>query len=167
MGRIMKYYTYELWEKLNSEKSEERKLARNELTKNGEEYFEQFKIVKNKLPKSFIEKYMKYDGFHDFKLEDIIISNQVKQPINVDLTVLGEGKKFRIEYSGIKNFSINYLNEKGDSRYQNGFDAWGYCEFFELSHKVFSHEILFASGAIILIHFKKIKIIEIKTEVIK
>lgn len=43
-------------------------------------------------------------------------------------------------------------------RVQYGFDDYGYNEFLEVDDNILSHEVLFASGATILVHFKKLSI---------
>lgn len=160
----MKFYTYELWQKLNSEVLEERKNARDILAKNGQEYFEIFQAIKDKLPKYFIRKYIKYNGFHDFQLENIEIYNQVKKLNSIKILISKDNERFQICYSDITNLSITYNISKVQLgiRDDKGFDSWGYSEFSELRDREFTHEILFASGATILIHFKKIKIVEVK-----
>lgn len=56
-------------------------------------------------------------------------------------------------YKSITKFNINYENEIEARR---GFDDWGYDEFLPVDEQFLSHEILFASGATILIHFKNL-----------
>lgn len=60
---------------------------------------------------------------------------------------------FKITYKCIKKYSVNYeeCEGLGDRR---GFDDWGYDEFLPIDEQTLSHEILFASGSTMLIHFK-------------
>ncbi|MEC0248191.1 hypothetical protein P4H65_20550 [Paenibacillus chitinolyticus] len=50
---------------------------------------------------------------------------------------------------------IDFETEELQGDYQRGFDDFGYQEFLEVDENTISHEILFASGAQVLIHFQR------------
>ena len=54
----MKYYTDELWTKVNSESAEERLKAEEQWDKNAEEYTKIFQNTKKRLTKSFMNIYL-------------------------------------------------------------------------------------------------------------
>jgi hypothetical protein len=113
------------------------------------------------LPKKFLDVYVKENGFHDWKLKklDIIHSSYgTKNPVEVNI-LISDDDLYKITYSGIKKIEISYKEDIDERR---GFDDWGYCEFLPVNDKIFSHEILFASGASIQIHFSKISIKRVK-----
>jgi hypothetical protein len=55
----MKYYTDELWTKMNSESPEERLKAEQQWAINDDEYMKLFQTVKKRLTKKFIKIYKK------------------------------------------------------------------------------------------------------------
>lgn len=165
----MKYFTDELWTSINSESQEEREIASLKWEKNAEEYSKIFQSVKLLLPKKFVEIFYKEYSFHDYNLKSYeIIHGQkgYKDPIIVNLVITDKIKTWNIIYEKIKKIEVTY-SQKLAPKYRNkifyrGFDDYGYNEIFQIDDKTFSHEILFASGATILIHFEKIKIFRIR-----
>ncbi|MFA6309787.1 MAG: hypothetical protein WC677_08690 [Clostridia bacterium] len=160
----MKYFTSDLWNKINSLIEEERAAADKQWVENGKEYCKIFEEIKESLPKKFLKLYFKL-GFHDFKLCDIKINNKEesnnKKPVTVDIILTDEDKKWDIKYIGVKRILIDYLPEftENDPYSETvGFDDFGYDEFSRVDKNILAHEILFASGATILIHFTKISI---------
>ncbi|MCT8976979.1 hypothetical protein N4T77_10220 [Clostridium sp. CX1] len=162
----MKYYTSELWRKLNSDSDEEREDAKKQWTKNSKEYGERFEKLKYKLPKRFLQIFMKEYGFHDYYLTDLQIIHETpgyRNPVKVILTITDTEKSWNIIYHGIKDIDVKYTSEPyvrpgKTKKYYDGFDIYGYNEFNEVDEETLSHEILFASGATILVSFRKISI---------
>jgi hypothetical protein len=152
----MRYFTNELWSKLNSESQKERDEASFEWKKNNEAYSTTFETIKIRLSQKFLKTYLNNYGFHDFQVKNIVIAHKeygFKNPILVDIYVMDGINTFKITYKCIKKFNVNYEEGIGweDRR---GFDDWGYGEFLPIDEQTLSHEILFASGSTILIHFK-------------
>jgi hypothetical protein len=104
--------------------------------------------------------YFKNHGFHDFSLKAIEVVHSaysIKKPVLIKIIITDEGNTWEIKYKGIKKFIISYEKENYLSdRY--GFDGFGYDEFLPVDDKLLSHEILFVSGATVLIYFEKISI---------
>jgi hypothetical protein len=157
----MKYFTDELWSKFNSvgEISDaEYKEASRQWTENGKQYMEQFEKAKNYLTTDFLDVYEKSSGFHDYRLVTFNIVHEeygTKQPISIKICVTDYENTWEILYKGISKFNISYEVEKGSFSELRGLDDWGYDEILEVDGDTLSHEILFASGASILIHFQK------------
>ena len=61
----MKYFTSDLWSKINSTEEHEREIADKQWQENGELYAEYFAGIKEKLPVNFLKIYNKCYGFHD------------------------------------------------------------------------------------------------------
>lgn len=165
----MKYFKAELWRGYNSENKEEFEKAKAQWDRNNKEYAQIFENVKERLPKGFLKIYMKEHGFHDFHLksfEIIHVSEGYKNPVSVSMEIEEGENTWNILYKGVTNVQINYENEKAEEdkvrRFQYGFDDYGYDEFLEVDENILSHEILFASDATILIHFKHISIKRVK-----
>lgn len=157
----MRYFKYELWKKMNSKDQVESNNALSQWEQNDKEYYKLFERVKKKLPVEFLQVYLVNHGFHDFKIESIQVIHEkygIKQPIKVIIIITDESNKLKIKYDEISKIQIDYMCVN-DSRADNrGFDDWGYDEFLIVDRKTISHEILFASGAKLLLHFNKISI---------
>lgn len=165
----MKYFKPELWRGYNSDNKEEFEKAKVQWDKNNKEYAQVFEKVKQRLPKGFFKIYMKEHGFHDFHLKNFQVihgSEGYKNPVSVSLEIEDGENTWNILYKGVTKVQINYQDEKAKEdkirRFQYGFDDYGYDEFLEIDENTISHEILFASDATILVHFKQISIRKIK-----
>lgn len=167
----MKYFTDELWRGINSESVEERESASTKWDNNLEEYCQIFEKIKKLLPKKFLKIYMEQEGFHDYNLKNFeIIHGEIgyRDPVAVSIVITNTEHTWNISYNKIKKIAINYeqesdICERKRKKYR-GFDDYGYDEFFQIDEKTLSHEILFASGATVLVYFQKISIVEIKNE---
>lgn len=162
----MRYFTDKLWSDINSESQEIREKANLQWQKNDEEYYKIFQKVKEKLPKRFLEIYGQQYGFHDYELKKFQIihgDKGYKDPVAVNIIISNSEQTWSISYEKIKKIEINYelhpdIFERKRRREYMGFDDYGYNEFFEIDERTLSHEILFASGATILVYFEKISI---------
>jgi len=162
----MRYFTDELWKGINSDSKEEREKSNLQWDKNDEEYYKIFEKVEKLLPKKFLKIYKQEYGFHDYELKnyEVIHGKQgYKDPVAVNIVISNTEKTWNIGYEKIKKIVINYelqpdvFGRKRRREYR-GFDDYGYNEFYQINEKTLSHEILFASGATILVHFEKISI---------
>lgn len=150
----MRYFTNELWSKINSQSQKEREEANIEWEENDKTYSAIFEIVKDRLSKKYLEIYFRNHGFHDFQIKNIVLSHQqygVKNPISVEIYITNGSETYKIAYKSVTKFDINY---ESDIEAKRGFDDWGYDEFLPIDELFISHEILFASGATIFIYFK-------------
>jgi hypothetical protein len=156
----MKYYTYELWKKINSLDKTTRDEAERKWNENDALYTQIYNQVKEKLPKKFVKIYEQH-GFHDWKIGDL---NIVEDKLNckytkVEMIVKHVGITYVITFNCVSKILINYLNDHfNKAAYFCGIDTWGYSEFYQLDNKVFSFEALLVSGSSILIHFRKLEI---------
>lgn len=164
----MKYFTPELFSKYSSFDKEIRDKAEKQLDINDEEYEKKFNIVKGRLTKAFLKVYSKEKRFHDYKLRNFqIIQEKIsyKNPVSVSMEVFIKERAWKIIYKGVTKIQINYEDENypsNDKRcFQYGFDDYLDDEFLEVDNNMLSHEILFASYASVLIHFKRISVCKI------
>ena len=127
--------------------------------KNVKEYSLIFDKIKNRLPKKFLKVYFENKGFNDFRLIGFSLSQTIDkkgnpQSVQIDIETPFDkrlkSKRFRITYKQPAKFEVRYSDEQGC----NGFDDYGYNEFLPVDERTLSHEMLFASGATILVHFK-------------
>jgi hypothetical protein len=152
----MKYFTSELLSKFNSESASERDQATVAWHKNMQDYSAIFATIETRISKKFMKIYRGNEGFHDFQLKKIELAHKDRGLANpVSIAIIIEGvHSYRITYKCVTKFIINYDEPDDDWMYKSGFDDWGYSEFLPLNEQTLSHEILFASGASILIHFR-------------
>ena len=155
----MKYFTPELWSKAGSPDKQEREASHVKWDKNAKEYSLIFDKIKNRLLKKFLKVYFENKGFNDFRLIEFSLSQAIgkkgnPQSVQIDIETPFDKrfkvKRFRLTYKQPTKFEVKYSDEMGC----NGFDDYGYDEFLSVDERTLSHEILFASGATILIHFK-------------
>jgi hypothetical protein len=149
----MQYFTGELWSKIGSPCKTERDEAHIEFKMGSAAYWAAFKKIEDRFSKKFLTTYHKNYGFNDFKLIDISVSQRPDRhsnPLTVILRVRDGEQTFRITYKRVSHFEVKYQQNNGCQ----GFDDWGYDEFLPMDDQTLSHEILFASGATILVHFK-------------
>jgi len=155
----MKYFTYELWKSFNSSDEIVRKKANHCWMINIELYKNEFKKIEDKFSKNFLGILKKNDYFHDFYLSEVKIqqNSRLKYPTKVSLLLTQGNDVFEVTYNNVKKINLNYSFETNELGFGNGFCTCGYSEFFEIDEKLLSHEILFSSGATILVWFEKVK----------
>lgn len=159
----MRYFTDELWEEINSGDKERREFAEKQWERNVEEYAILFEKIKDRFSKKFLNIYTKEGNFHDYKLKEIKVLHGkygYTDPVKVSITIYNESYTWQIDYVGIEKVTLDYKKSNNGSshsrQFQYGFDDFSYDEFFQVNDRIMSHEILFASGATVLIHFNKI-----------
>lgn len=152
----MKYFTNELWQKVNSNSNEERLEADLEWEKRRQVYCKKFNELTNRISKNTFN-FLRNHGFHDYRLKNIdIIHGKYgsKHPITIILVLTNDVETWQVKYTGVRKILINYENENTSFSKDRGFDDWGYAELLAVDESTLSHEVLFASGASFLVHFK-------------
>jgi len=157
----MKYFTGELWSKFSGASPEERSKVEIEWDKAVKEYNESFEIIRDRFSKKFLDIYSANSDFHDFHIKDFQIINEDSKrtnPVSINFIITDGINTWKITYKYVKKIAISYEQELmwQGTKWERaiGFDDWGYDEFFAVDEETLSHEILFASDASILIHFK-------------
>lgn len=162
----VRYFTNELWAKFNSESQKDLDEADFEWEKNSKAYSAIFEAIKLRLSQKFLKTYLSNHGFHDFQIKNIVLTHKkygVKSPISLDIYITDSMNTFKITYKNVKKFNVNYEEAESWAN-KRGFDDWGYDEFLPVDEQTLSHEILFASGSTILIHFKNSNIFVTKVK---
>lgn len=117
-------------------------------------------IIRNHLSKSFVSKYLKCCGFHDWDVVSIennaYTYDHPKRDLIVTLHKKSGNITKKIHYNKVRVFKIN-LNK-------SHFEQWSYDEyvideFLLLDNSYLSHEVYFPSGSSYYVEFKTIKII--------
>ncbi|SEB45692.1 hypothetical protein [Paenibacillus sp. GP183] len=162
----MQYFTFELWSKFSSENELERQQADVQWDENSKLYWHMFEQLKARIPKETIE-FFTNEGFHDYHIQNLeMVHGDYKQknPIDVVITVTNAIDTWKLNYKCVQRFEVQYNPNSPSLSFHNGFDDWGYDELIAVNEEVLSHEILFASGATILIHFPNQNILIEKVE---
>ena len=140
----MKYFKYDLFLSDDEE----------EWAKNDAEYSRFFDKMKTYLPESFLEIYLTEQGFHDRKINNIMLENQ-----RLRIEILSKSREIiKVEYMGVTKFNFN--TEAFNSTIQN--IEWGYDEFEKVNDNRFVHSILTLNGFEIQICFNEISAIYVK-----
>ncbi|GAB6085231.1 hypothetical protein [Alkaliphilus crotonatoxidans] len=152
----MKFFTNELWCKINSEDENERLKAEEQWEINDKAYSKEFKVIKEKLPPKFLLEYLQNYGFHDFSVSKIEIV-RLEEDSSLNLTIVNGLTNCIINYGGVKKVSLSWdlMTDMLASC------DWGYDEFSIVDDTTMSHEILFSTGSNLLVYFQKIKLINI------
>lgn len=154
----MKYFTSDLWKKMNSFSKIERDLAEEQCEKNDLTYAAYFSKIKNKLPVNFLNTFIDCHGFHDYNIKSINISNEEKQkdsPISLTINVGNSKKSFSIIYQGVEKYNIFI---PGTSNWMNSNMRWGYTEFELLNDGLFKQNTLCDMDSEIEIVFKNVEV---------
>lgn len=155
----MKYFTYDLWMAFSDEDRELAEKAEIEWIKRGNDYSKEFAKTKEYLPKYFLNIYNKNGHFHDFDLISLYFYH-CKKKNYAEIIISDSINKYKILYSNITELKTNFSNFKELNETIG--DTIGYDEFLIDKDNILTHEILFASGSIIKIWFKRLSIKKLK-----
>lgn len=149
----MKYFRNDLWESINSLDFAESERARDEWKANAKIYWNQYDKLITRLDKELFE-FFNNNNFHDCKVSECRVTQGETGssfPTTLVIIVEREQEEWVIEYKKVVNLKINFNKSSDDSH--SGFAEWGYHELLPVDDNILSHEILFSSGATILVHF--------------
>lgn len=153
----MKYFTDELWSRMNSLSAIEKEQANIEWKKNSETYCGVFETIKHRLSTKFLKMYFDAHDFHDctfLSYEVIQPKRWATDPIKVQIVISDGEFKWKLTYKQVKRTMMNYDSETDEHMSKWGVHTWGYDEFLPKDDAYLTHEVLFASCASILIEFK-------------
>ncbi|HMT06814.1 MAG TPA: hypothetical protein PKA82_02340 [Pyrinomonadaceae bacterium] len=164
----MRIITKRHWRGWNSEDAKESEWARKSAHENWEIYRQQLETLRPRLSKKNFEFFKK--GLHDGRL----ISFSIGDGLHLDLSTKEqmvtisdflrtsvEIKVLNAEFNAIYDLKYGKVTKSvfdfpsDDPLWGKNIDDWGYDELSEVNEKVLRHEVLFSSGASILIEFEK------------
>lgn len=121
----MRYFTKELWSRINDYDENIRTQAEEEWNTNSLTYQQQFLEVRKHLPRSFVKSYLSRDGLHDYTILGMLITKR-EQTYCCDLQLSNGEETLLIAMVGIKAMLVDI-----DSFHccVQGKLAWGYSEF--------------------------------------
>jgi hypothetical protein len=153
----MKYFTMDLCSKLNSCSPEVKAQADIDWTQNAFAYDHVFNGIKDRLSKKFLLVYNSNLHFHDFEFITFAVvqpKRWAKDPVIVQIVISGRNGVWMLTYKQVTKVIFNFTSDQDKYLKKWGVHTWGYDEFLPVDENYLSHEILFASGANILVHFK-------------
>lgn len=121
----MKYYTKELWIKMQDPDKAARNRASEEWKENDAAYHAQFLKAQKRLSHSFIKNYLSRNGFHDYEFTSIEFSRKGKS-YSCKLQLTDGEETVLLVMSGIKALQINIASF---SSCIQGKLSWAYDEF--------------------------------------
>ena len=121
----MRYFTKELWSKINDNDENIRTQAEIEWNANSFAYQQQFEEAKKHLSQRFVKSYLSRNGLHDYTILGIAFT-QKKRTYSCELQLSNGEETVLITMVGIKAFLVDI-----DSFHccVQGKLAWGYSEF--------------------------------------
>jgi hypothetical protein len=162
----MKYFTKELWlgmQDLSNAEASERDWSRRLNA-----YRDSLSNLRDRLPAAvmfFFEEADVHDGqlgeFRVFQpaLEVWDGSPDTEHPVGVDLVVhedRGRGS-WRVKYSSVRRVTADYPSDTPlFPTGGGGFGDWGYHELMDAGDGFLRHEVLFATGATLLVEFRDV-----------
>ena len=168
----MKYLTRDLWEDLQDEAKG--KAAAAEWDRNLTAYLKELEELKGRLTEDAAEFFSKAD-VHDGHLQRFTLAEPLVEypddeeaeplpqndPVRVDLAVLDGNADWvwRLSYAHVRKAHVEFptasplFYSTGE-----GLGDWGYHELTDAGGGFLRHEVLFASGATIVIEFKDLRV---------
>ena len=159
----MKYFTKELW--LAAQDPSNADASHREWDRRLSEYRSNLSDLRDRLPAAVMFFFEEAD-VHDGHLAEFRVfqpqfnawdgSRDTEHPVRVDLVVREEGGRgsWRVKYSQVRRVTVDYPSDAplfpigGD-----GFGDWGYHELTDAGNRFLRHEVLFATGATLLVEF--------------
>jgi len=163
----MKYFKRELWAGVNNRATS--KKASAQWDRNLKRYVEQLETLTLRLSKNAARFFTK-ESLHDatlisFAVGDHVgcypkdynsfIKNKLRTSVRIEALGYSQDKIYILRYTGIRKVLFDFPSS-GPLFYEQGapIDDWGYDELTAAGKDFLRHEILFSSGATILIEFK-------------
>jgi hypothetical protein len=163
----MKYFKKELWAGVNNEATYKKSYAQWE--RNLKKYVEQLEKLKSRLSKN-ASRFFAEESLHDatligFTVGDRVgrypkdyssfIKNRLRTTVLIEALTYSQDKIYTLKYTGIRKVSFDFPSSSPLFHDRGGpIDDWGYDELTAAGKEYLRHEILFSSGATILIEFK-------------
>ena len=158
----MKYFTKQIWLGYNSPNKKLAEKARKQADRRRKAYWKYIDSICPQLPQR-TARYFRTMSLHDgslmaIRMQEFVRNNRFKRNNFVEMEVEHPEMNYdyTLRYSDVSKFRIDYPSETplwcDEPSYT--FGTWGYDELFLMKNGLLRHEILFESGATILLEFK-------------
>jgi hypothetical protein len=170
----VKFFTKQLWEK--GQDLENFKKYNQEWQQVFDEYKSQLDTLRGRLSTAAFSFFSDAD-VHDGELLSLVITdgsrpapltepvrtwkNLHNDPVGARLEVLDSYDKFiwRVSYEGLRRVLVDFpTDDPLFYRAGDGFGDWGYHELSDAGAGFLRHEVLFATGAVLLFEFKDVAV---------
>ena len=121
----MRYFTKELWSKINDNDENIRTQAEKEWNTNSLTYQQQFMETRKSLSRGFVKSYLSRNGLHDYTVLGMLITKR-EQTYCCDLQLSNGEETVLIAMVGIKALLVDIDSFRCCVQ---GKLAWGYSEF--------------------------------------
>ena len=150
----MKYFTFELWMRMQDQKDSLE--ADEEWATAATQYFSELEAMRDLMDKTT------YKLLTSGVLHDGLVTS-ISSPDDRELAILVKNWQGRIKltFKGVTNFNFNYARSQGQLGPRTMFE-WGYDELTTAENGLLAFGVLFTSGIELDISCKKIKISEVK-----
>lgn len=153
---MMRYFTKELWWKINDEDENVRIQAEKEWDANCLLYQQQFEDVKKRLPRSFLKDYLSRDSLHDYVILGIAVTKRGRN-YSCELQLTNGTETVLLTLNGVKKLKIDV------DTFQyciQGALAWGYGEFESTPENGMQLAVLCDMENEMLFQFRSLKLIK-------
>jgi hypothetical protein len=168
----MKYFKPEIW--LAVQKPKARKWF-SIWQRNLNNYWRQVRTLRTRLSKETFSL-LKMTSLHDGCVCSIFLSDGLSSPLamgrrnrtdpsRIEITAKSrDGEMYAYNYFGVRRFEVSYPGKKLFYTTEGGFGDWGYDEVTSAGKKYLRHEILFSSGATVLLEFRDLQLAKKKVK---
>lgn len=148
----MRFFTGELWRKINDTDEAVRTQAQKEWRDNDLQYAQEFEAIKKQFPQGFIRGFLRRGGFHDFTILGIwTFAGRTSRTCELLLT---DGREtVKLSMDGVKALRI-------DADLSQGNLEWGYSEFGITPEGTRTLSVLCAFTNELYFEFRSIKLTE-------
>lgn len=113
-----------------------------------------YRFFKNGLHDARLISFCVGDGLHlDFGSSGVSIRDFYKTSVRIRVLSAEFDSIYDLKYGKVSKSVVDFPSD--EPLWGNNIDDWGYDELSEVNDKVLRHEVLFSSGATILIEFEK------------
>ena len=151
----MRYFTKELWSRINSQDKSIRLNAEKEWTSNSLAYQQKFAEIRKHLPPTFIKSYLSRNGLHDYIILGMTITKR-ERAYSCEVQLTNDEETVLIVISGIKALQVSI---ESFLCCLQGRISWGYSEFEITPNHTIKLAVLCDVQNEMLFEFEKIKLI--------
>jgi hypothetical protein len=141
---------------MNHGSVEDQEQAHHHWTENSKTYADLYPQLQNRLSRKVYDHFKTKD-FHGYLLRSVEVKHSdygILNPLEFAIIVTNDIEEWNITFKKIKKLELKFECGESDFEQRRGFDDWRYNEILIVDDDTLSFEVLFASGATILVHFR-------------
>ncbi len=157
----MRYFTKELWSKINSLDETIRVSAEEEWKKNDFAYAKEFEETKKHLPQRFLKSFLARYGLHDYDILKTVFIRDNKNRYLCELHLTDGIETVSVVMTGLKTIKIDVNSFHNCVQ---GKLSWGYSEFSRTKDNTIQLSVLCDIQNELQFEFKSIKLLLLRNE---